>query len=437
MKFSLFLVMTLASFKAFSSTETPEDNLKSIELGKHFPSVGIIMEHPTDEFPVNVYHSSYGSGSLIDHENLGLPNEYQGRLFLTCSHGLIDMIHQNGRILENFSVFFQTSPSMTYLHEFEKFGVQTIWYPKEYKPQKKSKGSNLDLFWKSSDEPTEILPDSSDGDIAFVVLDRSVPLSGFKLHEYNRPIDFYGAPVTFVGFGLAGQFSSNVQVRDMIKRAGHTLINHVSKRYPFRLSTASYEVKNVTKNNPYLSDTQFHCGKTQGYSRCYDMPLDVSELFHQIPYIEKALKDEEPYTYYLEHAIRGIHTPFQIDEMPWDYTICILKPRLPLVPEGGASGGPILFYDSKTASWLLIGLYSRCGGTQLIDKPIRDVPFQKGSLDEHMQALKNIFSENDVGRDITTQNVSAHYVFAFPYFKRLKKFLEIREENSDMGINGF
>lgn len=355
MKFTSLFILLVASLKAYASTTTTEENLKTIELGKHFPSVGMIVSRK-DESVLDGSFSA-GSGSLIDHEELGFSDEYKGRIFLTCAHGLIDKIKKDGFQLTNYSVYFQTHPSQTYLYNYEVFNPSAIFYANEFKFDTEEKEKSLFFSYRSANERKEILPSPSDGDIAFIILDRPVPLPVFKLQNtYNGPGALFGTTVTSVGYGCTSLFTRNIEIFDGFKRAGHNIINYTPQFYPFEFGTVCYK-EGFVNTNPYRFDSCFfYSSLKHGFSTFSNLEREESEALRTIPTIVSSLNDTEPYTHYLANARVVTHCT---NKEIGDYFFIILKPLLPLLTRPGSSGGPVLIHDPQNNQWTLVGIQAQ------------------------------------------------------------------------------
>lgn len=74
-------------------------------------------------------------------------------------------------------------------------------------------------------------------------------------------------------------------------------------------------------------------------------------------------------------------------------------------------------------------------GNEVSQERIIKFPFSKGTLEDHMKALDNLFYEYDTTEDITNEKRTSTNVFVLPYANRLKEFLTKWDGSST--INGF
>lgn len=189
----------------------PDDHREMLQKGREFSAVGRIEYAPLHEG-----HSvalSYGSGTLIDSADLGLPPQFNNRVVLTAAHVF-------GKLLGSFKRGMpkqcNTSEARTHMDAYRFcvdvesdqtkppvehfFEIQHVFFSKEYRPHNKR--------------------DKYANDIAFAILKEPIPeVSPLRIMKTSADKSV-GLNVQRVGYGVSGFLNSDAFFSDLVKRAG-------------------------------------------------------------------------------------------------------------------------------------------------------------------------------------------------------------------------
>ncbi|MBX9697744.1 MAG: trypsin-like serine protease [Alphaproteobacteria bacterium] len=189
----------------------PDNHEEMLQKGREFRAVGRIEYAPPHEG--RSVALSYGSGTLIDSTDLGLPPQFHNRVVLTAAHVFGELL---GSFKRGMPKQCNTNEARTHMNAYrfcvdvesdqtkppveQFFEIQNVFFSREYRPHNKQ---NKYAY-----------------DIAFAILkDPISDVSPLRIMK-TKANESVGLNVQRVGYGVSGFLNSDAFFSDLVKRAG-------------------------------------------------------------------------------------------------------------------------------------------------------------------------------------------------------------------------
>lgn len=336
----------------------PDDHKEMLQKGREFRAVGRIEYAPLHEG--RSVALSYGSGTLIDSADLGLPPEFNNRVVLSVAHVFEELLGSFKRGMPKqcntddarkrmsayrFCVDVESDQTKPPVEKF--FEIQSVFFSGEYRPHNKQGDFTQDVAFAILKEP---------------ILDM-IPLKIMK----TTADETVGLNVQRVGYGVSGFLNSNTFFSDYVKRAGGITITstrlsgsvlHYGLQFdPEGFQSPHYlrpgydsititvngqkkaleiEALNESINSPELKQLLSH--------------MNVVQLKSELSELAQGVCLNAPNRTMLLDEIAGVKldTPVRVS----GGVTC------PSFSCAGDSGGPALAYSD--AGWEIVGITARC-----------------------------------------------------------------------------